>query len=41
VDEWVHPDDLILDDGTWRPRDDRGRSLLEIGDGWKEQWNEL
>jgi hypothetical protein len=41
VDEWVHPDDLILEEGTWRPKDGRGRNMLLVGDGWKEQWNEM
>jgi hypothetical protein len=40
VDEWVHPQDFVMEDGTWRPRDGAGKSLLEIGEGFKEQWNE-
>ena len=40
MDEWVHPDDFVMEDGTWRPRQGAGKSLLEIGDGFKEQWNE-
>ena len=40
MDEWVHPDDFVMEDGTWRPREGAGKSLLEIGDGFKEQWNE-
>jgi hypothetical protein len=39
-DEWVHPDDLVTDGGSWRPRDGAGKGALEIGDGWKEQWGE-
>jgi hypothetical protein len=39
VDEWVHPDDLICEDATWRPKNGRGLNMLEIGDGWKEQWD--
>ena len=37
-DEWVHPDDLVMDGGSWRPREGAGKGSLEIGDGWKEQW---
>lgn len=40
VDEWVHPRDFVMEEGNWRPRDGAGKSLLEIGDGFKEQWNE-
>lgn len=40
VDEWVHPDDFVCEDGTWRPRAGEGKSLLEIGDGWKEPWSD-
>jgi hypothetical protein len=39
VDEWVHPDDLICEDATWRPKNGKGLNMLEIGDGWKEQWD--
>lgn len=41
VDEWVHPDDFVMDEGNWRPRVGEGRCLLEIGDGWKEPWSEF
>lgn len=39
-DEWVHPDDLVMSGGSWRPRDGAGKGSLEIGDGWKEQWGD-
>jgi hypothetical protein len=41
VDEWVHPDDFVCDEGTWRPRAGEGRCLLEIGNGWKESWSDV
>jgi hypothetical protein len=40
VDEWVHPSDFVAQDGTFKPRAGAGRATLEIGDGWKEPWNE-
>jgi len=35
--EWVHTDDFIIEDGTWTAA---GKSWLEIGEGWKEQWGD-
>jgi hypothetical protein len=40
VDEWVHPSDFVMEDGTWTPRASAGRNLLEIGQGWQENWME-
>ena len=35
--EWIHSDDLVIEDGAWSAAD---RNLLEIGEGWKEQWGD-
>lgn len=40
LDEWVNPNDLVIKDGTWRPRTGASKTMLEIGDGWKESWND-
>lgn len=37
MEEWVHSDDLVIEDGTWAAAD---KNLLEIGEGWKEQWGD-
>jgi len=37
LEEWVHTDDLIIEDGAWVAA---RKDLLEIGEGWKEQWGD-
>jgi hypothetical protein len=37
MQEWVHTEDLIIEDGAWSAA---GKSSLEIGEGWKENWSD-